>query len=162
MLSADESWFKDAVIYEAPVKSFLDSNGDGIGDFAGMIEKLDYIRDLGVDCIWLLPMYPSPLHDDGYDIADFYDIHRDYGTIDDFKLADLSANGSLYAQRPTLFTYIAERKEFDRRAKALFKAIKDGEIKIHVNQTFTLDRVKDAHDAMEKRQTTGQTVLIVE
>ncbi|MCB1386900.1 MAG: quinone oxidoreductase [Nitratireductor sp.] len=92
----------------------------------------------------------------------FVSFGQSSGTIDDFKLADLSANGSLYAQRPTLFTYIAERKEFDRRAKALFKAIKDGEIKIHVNQTFTLDRVKDAHDAMEKRQTTGQTVLIVE
>ncbi|MCC6705398.1 MAG: hypothetical protein IT334_11010, partial [Thermomicrobiales bacterium] len=60
MLTANESWYKDAVIYEAPVKSFLDANGDGIGDFAGMITKLDYIRDLGVDCIWLLPMFPSP------------------------------------------------------------------------------------------------------
>ena len=85
MLTVDEAWYKDAVIYEAPVKSFLDANGDGIGDFAGMITKLDYIRDLGVDCIWLLPMFPSPLQDDGYDIADFYDIHKDYGTIDDFK-----------------------------------------------------------------------------
>ncbi len=85
MLTANESWYKDAVIYEAPVKSFLDANGDGIGDFAGMITKLDYIRDLGVDCIWLLPMFPSPLQDDGYDIADFYEIHKDYGTIDDFK-----------------------------------------------------------------------------
>jgi maltose alpha-D-glucosyltransferase/alpha-amylase len=85
MLNPDESWYKDAVIYEAPVKSFVDSNGDGIGDFAGMIEKLDYIRDLGVDCIWLLPMYPSPLQDDGYDIADFYEIHNDYGAIEDFR-----------------------------------------------------------------------------
>lgn len=85
MLNPDESWFKDAIFYEAPVKSFMDANGDGIGDFAGMIEKLDYIRDLGVDCIWLLPMYPSPLHDDGYDIASFNEIHSDYGTIDDFR-----------------------------------------------------------------------------
>ena len=71
MVEPDDLWYKDAIFYEAPVKSFMDSNGDGIGDFAGMIEKLDYIRDLGVDCIWLLPMYPSPLQDDGYDIADF-------------------------------------------------------------------------------------------
>ncbi len=85
MLVRDERWFKDAVIYEAPVKSFMDSTNDGIGDFRGMIEKLDYIRDLGVDCIWLLPMFPSPLNDDGYDIADFYSIHDDYGTIADFK-----------------------------------------------------------------------------
>ncbi|HEV2106742.1 MAG TPA: maltose alpha-D-glucosyltransferase [Thermomicrobiales bacterium] len=85
MLVRDELWFKDAVFYEAPVKSFSDSTNDGIGDFRGMIEKLDYIRDLGVDCIWLLPMYPSPLNDDGYDISDFYSVHSDFGTIDDFK-----------------------------------------------------------------------------
>jgi maltose alpha-D-glucosyltransferase/alpha-amylase len=82
MLSRDELWFKDAVFYEAPVKSFF---GDGIGDFLGMIEKLDYIRDLGVDCIWLLPMFPSPGNDDGYDISDFFSVHTDFGTIDDFK-----------------------------------------------------------------------------
>ncbi len=85
MLNRDELWFKDAIFYEAPVRSFSDSNGDGTGDFPGMTEKLDYIRDLGVDCIWLLPMYPSPLQDDGYDIADFYSVHSDFGTIDDFK-----------------------------------------------------------------------------
>ncbi len=85
MLSRDEMWFKDAVFYEAPVKSFYDSNGDGMGDFVGLTEKLDYIRDLGVDCIWLLPMYPSPYQDDGYDIADFYSVHEDFGTIEDFQ-----------------------------------------------------------------------------
>ena len=86
MLNRDELWFKDAVFYEAPVRSFYDSNGDGSGDFHGMTEKLDYVRDLGVDCIWLLPMYPSPLQDDGYDIADFYSVHADFGTIEDFKV----------------------------------------------------------------------------
>jgi maltose alpha-D-glucosyltransferase/alpha-amylase len=85
MLNLDETWFKDAIFYEAPVKSFMDADGDGIGDFAGMTEKLDYIRDLGVDCIWLLPMYPSPLQDDGYDIASFNEIHSDYGTLEDFQ-----------------------------------------------------------------------------
>ncbi|CAN5658756.1 hypothetical protein BH09CHL1_BH09CHL1_14870 [soil metagenome] len=85
MLNHDENWYRDAIIYEAPVKSFMDANGDGIGDFVGMIDRLDYIRDLGVTCIWLLPMYPSPLHDDGYDIAEFNAIHSDYGTIDDFR-----------------------------------------------------------------------------
>src|SRR5215207_4705980 len=83
--SADSLWYKDALIYEAPVKSFQDASGDGIGDFRGMTERLDYIRDLGVDCIWLLPMFPSPLNDDGYDIAGFLDIHPDYGTLEDFK-----------------------------------------------------------------------------
>jgi len=86
MLNRDELWFKDAVFYEAPIKSFFDSTGDGVGDLAGMTERLDYIRDLGVDCIWLLPMYPSPGLDDGYDIADFYSVHPDVGTIEDFRL----------------------------------------------------------------------------
>lgn len=85
MLSRDQMWFKDAVFYEAPVKSFYDASGDGIGDFIGMTEKLDYIRDLGVDCIWLLPMYPSPGQDDGYDISDFFNIHEDHGTLEDFQ-----------------------------------------------------------------------------
>jgi len=81
----DTLWFKDAIFYEVPVRSFYDSTNDGSGDFRGLTEKLPYIRDLGVDCIWLLPFYPSPLRDDGYDIADFYDIHPDYGTLDDFR-----------------------------------------------------------------------------
>ncbi len=85
MLNRDELWYQDAVFYEAPVRSFYDSNGDGIGDFRGMTERLDYIRDLGVDCIWLLPMYPSPMNDDGYDISDFVAIHSDYGNVEDFK-----------------------------------------------------------------------------
>jgi maltose alpha-D-glucosyltransferase/alpha-amylase len=81
----DPLWFKDAIFYEAPVKSFFDATDDGIGDFRGMAEKLDYIKQLGVDCIWLLPMYPSPYKDDGYDISDFVSIHPGYGTLDDFK-----------------------------------------------------------------------------
>jgi maltose alpha-D-glucosyltransferase/alpha-amylase len=82
---AAEHWYRDAVFYEVHVKAFFDSSGDGIGDFRGLTEKLDYIQMLGVDCLWILPMYPSPLRDDGYDIADFYAIHPDYGTVGDFK-----------------------------------------------------------------------------
>ena len=78
-------WYKDAVFYEVHVKAFKDGNGDGIGDFAGLTESLDYIQELGVDCLWILPMYPSPLRDDGYDIADFYGIHPSYGTVGDFQ-----------------------------------------------------------------------------
>jgi maltose alpha-D-glucosyltransferase/alpha-amylase len=81
----DELWYKDAVFYEVHVKAFFDSNGDGIGDFAGLAQKLDYLQDLGIDCIWVLPMYPSPLRDDGYDIADLYGIHPDYGSVEDFE-----------------------------------------------------------------------------
>ncbi|HVZ89009.1 MAG TPA: maltose alpha-D-glucosyltransferase [Polyangia bacterium] len=83
-LGDDPQWYKDAIIYEARVRSFYDSNGDGIGDFRGLATKLDYIADLGVTAIWLLPFYPSPLRDDGYDIADYTDIHPDCGTLADF------------------------------------------------------------------------------
>ncbi len=91
----------------------------------------------------------------------FVSFGQSSGMIEDFKLSDLSQYGSLYATRPTLFSFIAERKELERRSKMLFKAIKDKDVKIAVNQTFDLEKVKDAHDALEKRQTTGQTVLLV-
>ncbi|HWB48505.1 MAG TPA: maltose alpha-D-glucosyltransferase [Stellaceae bacterium] len=82
---ADPLWYKDAVIYQLHVKSFFDSNNDGVGDFPGLLQKLDYIQSLGVNAIWLLPFYPSPRRDDGYDIADYRGVHPDYGTIADFK-----------------------------------------------------------------------------
>ncbi len=85
MLENDPLWFKKAIIYELHIRAFYDSNGDGIGDIPGLIEKLPYLQSLGVTCLWLLPMYPSPLRDDGYDIADYYKIHPDYGTLEDFK-----------------------------------------------------------------------------
>ncbi len=78
-------WYRDAVFYELNVRAFCDGNGDGHGDFRGAIGKLDHIQSLGVDCIWIMPMYPSPLKDDGYDIADYKGIHPNYGTLEDFK-----------------------------------------------------------------------------
>ncbi|MGP9805424.1 maltose alpha-D-glucosyltransferase [Paracoccus sp. NSM] len=78
-------WYKDAVIYQLHIKAFMDSNGDGIGDFAGLMQRLDYVQELGVTAIWLLPFYPSPLRDDGYDIADYRSINPSYGTMRDFK-----------------------------------------------------------------------------
>lgn len=81
----DQLWYKDAIIYELHVKAFYDSNGDGIGDMEGLLQKLDYLEDLGVTAIWLLPFYPSPLRDDGYDIADYYQINSAYGDIKTFK-----------------------------------------------------------------------------
>src|SRR5581483_9350673 len=83
--SLDPLWYKDAIIYELHVRAFKDSSGDGVGDFRGLAEKLDYIRDLGVTAIWLLPFYPSPLRDDGYDIADYKNVHHAYGSLRDFK-----------------------------------------------------------------------------
>ena len=81
----ERDWYKDAIIYELHIKSFFDSNNDGIGDFAGLTQKLDYLQDLGVTAIWLLPFYPSPLRDDGYDIAEYKDVNPSYGTMNDFK-----------------------------------------------------------------------------
>ena len=71
-INENKYWYKDAIIYELHIKAFSDSNGDGTGDFEGLIDKLDYLSDLGVTAIWVLPFYPSPLRDDGYDIADYY------------------------------------------------------------------------------------------
>ncbi|MGA2503423.1 MAG: maltose alpha-D-glucosyltransferase [Anaerolineales bacterium] len=82
---SDPLWYKNAVFYEVYVRAFYDSNGDGHGDLNGLTQKLDYLQSLGVDCLWLLPIYPSPLKDDGYDISDYTSIHADYGTLDDFK-----------------------------------------------------------------------------
>jgi maltose alpha-D-glucosyltransferase/alpha-amylase len=83
--SVDPLWFKDAIIYELHVKTFCDSDGDGMGDFRGLMEKLDYLQELGVTAIWLLPFYPSPMRDDGYDIADYFDVNPNFGTLDDFR-----------------------------------------------------------------------------
>jgi maltose alpha-D-glucosyltransferase/alpha-amylase len=84
-LAADPLWYKKAVIYELSLRAFQDSNGDGIGDIPGLIDRLPYLQDLGVTCLWLLPFFPSPLKDDGYDIADYYSINPDYGTVEDFR-----------------------------------------------------------------------------
>ena len=85
-LTQDPFWYKSGVIYEVHVRAFYDGDGDGMGDFRGLTEKLDYIKDLGVTALWLLPFYPSPLKDDGYDIADYFNIHPMYGTLNDFKV----------------------------------------------------------------------------
>ncbi len=85
MLQDDPLWYKDAVIYQLHVKAFFDSDDSGVGDFRGATEKLDYLQSLGVNTLWLLPFYPSPLKDDGYDISDYWDVHPHYGTMDDFR-----------------------------------------------------------------------------
>ena len=84
--ASDPLWYKDAIIYELHVRAFADSNNDGIGDFPGLLSKLDYLQELGVTCLWLLPFFPSPLRDDGYDISDYLSVNPSYGTVDDFKV----------------------------------------------------------------------------
>ena len=83
--AADPLWYKDAIIYELHVRAFKDGNGDGIGDFPGLLQKMDHLQDLGITCLWLLPFFPSPLKDDGYDISDYLNVHPAYGTLDDFR-----------------------------------------------------------------------------
>ncbi|HUX45974.1 MAG TPA: maltose alpha-D-glucosyltransferase [Terracidiphilus sp.] len=83
--ATDPLWYKDAILYELHIRAFCDSNGDGIGDFPGLLSKLDYLQELGITCIWLLPFFPSPLRDDGYDIANYVDVNPAYGTLEDFK-----------------------------------------------------------------------------
>jgi len=85
LASQDSLWYKDAVIYQAHVRAFYDSSGDGNGDFRGLAQKLDYLQELGINTMWLMPFFPSPLRDDGYDISDYRSIHPNYGTLDDFK-----------------------------------------------------------------------------
>jgi maltose alpha-D-glucosyltransferase/alpha-amylase len=84
-LNRDVLWYKDAIIYQVHVRTFHDSNGDGIGDFQGLEGKLDYLQELGINAIWLMPFFPSPLRDDGYDIADYNSVHPSYGTLEDFQ-----------------------------------------------------------------------------
>jgi maltose alpha-D-glucosyltransferase / alpha-amylase len=91
-LNRDVLWYKDAIIYQVHVRTFHDSNGDGIGDFPGLEQKLDYLQELGINAIWLMPFFPSPLRDDGYDIADYSSVHSSYGTLEDFRRLLLSAH----------------------------------------------------------------------
>src|SRR5262245_13938379 len=82
---SDPLWYKDAIIYEAHVRAFFDSDANGVGDFPGLTQKLDYLQDLGITALWLLPFYPSPLRDDGYDIAEYTDVNPDYGSLRDVR-----------------------------------------------------------------------------
>jgi maltose alpha-D-glucosyltransferase / alpha-amylase len=91
-MNKEELWYKDAVFYQVSVRAYKDNNGDGFGDLRGLEEKLQYIHDLGIDCIWLMPIYPSPLRDDGYDIADYYNVAAMYGNMEDLKSLVKSAH----------------------------------------------------------------------
>lgn len=112
-------WYKDAVIYELHIKAFSDADGDGKGDFRGLTAKLDYLRDLGVTAVWLLPFYPSPLRDDGYDIADYMDINPDYGTLADFKRFLKAAHDrDIRVITELVLNHTSDRHEWFRKARA--------------------------------------------
>ncbi|MDG6904579.1 MAG: maltose alpha-D-glucosyltransferase [Nitrososphaerota archaeon] len=114
----DRLWYKDAIIYEVHVKTFFDTAVDGIGDFKGITLKLDYLRDLGINAIWLLPFYPSPLKDDGYDISDYFDIHPLYGNLRDFKdfLREAHARG-IRIITELIINHTSDQHEWFKRAR---------------------------------------------
>jgi maltose alpha-D-glucosyltransferase/alpha-amylase len=112
-------WYKNAIFYEVYIRAFHDSNGDGHGDLRGLTQKLDYLQDLGVDCLWLMPIYPSPLKDDGYDIADFYGMLDVYGTLDDFKelLTTAHAKG-MRVITDLVLNHTSDQHEWFRQARS--------------------------------------------
>jgi len=116
--ATDPLWYKDAIIYELHVRAFADSNADGIGDFQGLISKLDYLQDLGVTCLWLLPFFPSPLRDDGYDIADYTSVNPSYGTIEDFQqFLDEAHSRNLQVMIELVINHTSDQHPWFRRAR---------------------------------------------
>jgi maltose alpha-D-glucosyltransferase/alpha-amylase len=116
--ASDPLWYKDAIIYELHVRAFADGNDDGIGDFGGLLERLDYLQDLGVTCLWLLPFFPSPLRDDGYDISDYLNIHPDYGTLEDFRrLLDGAHARGLQVLIELVINHTSDRHAWFQRAR---------------------------------------------
>ena len=114
----DPQWYKDAVVYELHVKAFFDGNQDGVGDFRGLIEKLDYLQDLGVTCLWLLPFFPSPLRDDGYDVSDYQNIHPSYGTLDDFaQLVKLAHARRMQVVTELVINHTSDQHAWFQRAR---------------------------------------------
>ncbi len=114
----DPLWYKDAIVYEVRVGSFFDSDEDGIGDFKGLTQKLDYLQDLGITAIWLLPFYPSPFKDDGYDISDYFSVHHQYGTLDDFKVFIESAHiRGIHVITELVLNHTSDQHEWFKRAQ---------------------------------------------
>jgi maltose alpha-D-glucosyltransferase / alpha-amylase len=118
LLVDDPLWYKDAVIYELHVKAYADANGDGIGDFPGLTERLDHVQSLGVNTIWLLPFYPSPFRDDGYDVADYENVHPAYGTLDDFRrFVDEAHRRSLRVITELVVNHTSDQHPWFQRAR---------------------------------------------
>jgi maltose alpha-D-glucosyltransferase/alpha-amylase len=115
----DPLWYKDAVIYQIHVKSFFDANNDGVGDFPGLMQKLDYIAGLGVNTIWLLPFYPSPRRDDGYDIAEYRDVHPEYGSLADIrKLIHAAHERNIKVITELVINHTSDQHPWFQRARA--------------------------------------------
>src|SRR5262245_61214800 len=117
-MTAAPLWYKDAVIYQLHVKTLRDGNGDGIGDFQGLIQQLDYVHSLGVNAVWLLPFYKSPLKDDGYDISHYERVHPQYGCLDDFKTFLAEAHRrNLYVFTELVINHTSDQHPWFRTAR---------------------------------------------
>jgi maltose alpha-D-glucosyltransferase / alpha-amylase len=152
---ADPLWFKDAVVYQVHVRSFFDSNADGIGDIAGLSQKLDYLRDLGVSAVWLLPFYPSPLRDDGYDIADYEGIHPAYGNLADFKHFLREAHGrGLRVITELVVNHTSDQHAWFQRARRAPKGSRERDFYVWSDSA---ERYKDARIIFKDFETSNWT-----
>lgn len=146
-------WYKDAVIYELPVRAFFDSDKDGIGDFQGIIQKLEYLEDLGINTIWLLPFYPSPLKDGGYDITDYTSIHPDYGTLNDFKQFIKEAhNRNIKVITELILNHTSDEHPWFKRAKRAKPNTRNRDFYIWSNTT---EKFKDARTINTNSETSN-------
>jgi maltose alpha-D-glucosyltransferase/alpha-amylase len=154
-LDPDPLWYKSGVIYEVHVRSFHDGNGDGCGDFPGLTDKLDYLKNLGVTAVWLLPFYPSPLKDDGYDIADYCDVHPLYGTLKDFRVFLREAHRrGLRVITELVLNHTSEQHQWFQRAR---RAPPDSRWRRFYTWSSTPDRYKEARIIFKDVETSNWT-----
>ncbi len=154
-LQRDPFWYKSGVIYEVQVRSFHDANGDGCGDFAGLTAKLDYLKDLGVTAVWLLPFYPSPLKDDGYDTADYCDVHPQYGTLKDFQVFLREAHRrGLRVITELVLNHTSDQHAWFQRAR---RAAPDSRWRKFYTWSSTPDKYKEARIIFKDVETSNWT-----
>ena len=153
--ATESTWYKDAVIYELHVRAFADSNGDGIGDFRGLLGRLDYLQSLGITAIWLLPFFPSPLRDDGYDISDYTAVHPAYGTLDDFKaFVDEAHRRNLRVVIELVLNHTSDQHPWFQRARSAPPGSPERDFYVW---SETPDRYEDARVIFQDYETSNWT-----
>ncbi|MBE9093405.1 maltose alpha-D-glucosyltransferase [Tychonema sp. LEGE 07203] len=153
MLNDDPLWFKDAIIYEVPIRAFADSNADGIGDFQGLTKKLDYLQNLGVTAIWVLPFFPSPLRDDGYDTSHYTSVNPIYGTLDDFKnLLEAAHQRGIRVIIELIVNHTSDQHEWFQRARRAPKGSNERDFYVWSD---TLEKYKDARIIFQDFETSN-------
>jgi maltose alpha-D-glucosyltransferase/alpha-amylase len=157
--ATDPLWYKDAIIYEIHVRAFADSNEDGIGDFPGLISKLDYLQELGVTCLWLLPFFPSPLRDDGYDIADYVSVNPSYGSIEDFrKFLDATHARNMQVMIELVINHTSDQHPWFRTARLAPKGSPEREMYVWSDTDKLYDGVRIIFTDTEKSNWTWDEV----